>query len=170
MKKEYSKDKPHPDIGKSKYRVRQQYVTWVEYDVVANSKEEAQEAVLEQGGIDKVEYQEGYHNDNPVEVYAQDWNTDYSAELYETNKIAECVPYEDSDSIDYGDYNWVQTIMSGSKKKKQPKSRVSKVYLADDGTVIDAKDWKWLQEKRIGTPQSVWLRGYRKWKRGQDKP
>ena len=44
-----------------------------------------------------------------------------------------------------------QTIMSGSKKKKQPKSRVSKVYLADDGTVIDAKDWKWLQEKRLGT-------------------
>ena len=33
-------------------------------------------------------------------------NTDYSAELYETHKIAECVPYEDSDSIDYGDYNW----------------------------------------------------------------
>ena len=106
MKKEYSKDNPHADIGKSKFRVRQQYVTWVEYDVVANSKEEAQEAVLEQGGIDKVEYQEGYHNDNPVEVYAQDWNTDYSAELYETHKVAECVPYEDSDSIDYGDYNW----------------------------------------------------------------
>ena len=104
MKKEYSKDKPHPDIGKSKYRVRQQYVTWVEYDVVANSKEEAQEAVLEQGGIDKIEYQEGYHNDNPVEVYAQDWNTDYSAELYETHKIAECVPYEDSDSIDSVSY------------------------------------------------------------------
>ena len=69
-----------------------------------------------------------------------------------------------------GTITGVQTIMSGSKKKKQPKSRVSKVYLADDGTVIDAKDWKWLQEKRIGTPQSVWLRGYRKWKRGQDKP
>ena len=63
-----------------------------------------------------------------------------------------------------------QTIMSGSKKKKQPKQKVSKVYLADDGTVIDAKDWKWLQEKRIGTSQSAWLRGYRKWKRGQDKP
>ena len=30
------------------------------------------------------------------------WNTDYSAELYETHKIAECVPYEDSDSIDWG--------------------------------------------------------------------
>ena len=106
MKKEYSKDNPHKDIGKSKFRVRQQYVTWVEYDVVADTKEEAQEAVLEQGGIDKIEYREGFHNDNEVEVYAQDWNTDYSAELYETHKIAECVPYEDSDSIDYGDYNW----------------------------------------------------------------
>jgi len=56
--------------------------------------------------------------------------------------------------------------MSGKKKKQ----RISKVYLADDGTVISAKDWKWLQEKRLGTSQSAWLRGYRKWKRGQDKP
>ena len=56
--------------------------------------------------------------------------------------------------------------MSGKKKKQ----RISKVYLADDGTVISAKDWKWLQEKRLGTLQSAWLRGYRKWKRGQDKP
>jgi|TARA_B100000035_G_scaffold306206_1_gene307996 hypothetical protein len=106
MKEIISKDKPHQDIGKSKFRVRQQYVTWVEYDVVANTKEEAQEAVLEQGGIDKIEYQEGYHNDNPVEVYAQDWNTDYSAELYETHKVAECIPYEDNECIDYSDYNW----------------------------------------------------------------
>ena len=86
MKEIISKDKPHQDIGKSKFRVRQQYVTWVEYDVVANTKEEAQEAVLEQGGIDKIEYQEGYHNDNPVEVYPQYWNTDYSTELNETHK------------------------------------------------------------------------------------
>jgi len=106
MKKEYSKDNPHKDIGKSKYRVRQHYVTWVEYDVVADSPEEAQEAVLEQGGIDKVQYREGFHNDAEVEVYAQDWNTDYSEELYKTHKIAECIPYEDSDSIDWGDYNW----------------------------------------------------------------
>jgi hypothetical protein len=106
MKKEYSKDNPHKDIGKSKYRVRQHYVTWVEYDVVADSPEEAQEAVLEQGGIESVNYREGFHNDAEVEVYAQDWNTDYSEELYKTHKIAECIPYEDSDSIDYGDYNW----------------------------------------------------------------
>jgi len=106
MKKEYDKDNPHKDIGKSKYRVRQHYVTWVEYDVVADSPEEAQEAVLEQGGIESVNYREGFHNDAEVEVYAQDWNTDYSEELYKTHKIAECIPYEDSDSIDWGDYNW----------------------------------------------------------------
>ena len=41
-----------------------------------------------------------------------------------------------------------QMNMSG-KKKKQPKA--SKYYLADDGTVISAKDWKWLKEKRLGT-------------------
>ncbi len=62
------------------------------------------------------------------------------------------------------------TMSGRMPKKKQPRQKVSKVYLADDGTVIDAKDWKWLQEKRIGTSQSAWLRGYRKWKRGQDKP
>ena len=60
--------------------------------------------------------------------------------------------------------------MSGSKKKKQPKQKTARYYLADDGTVIDAKDWKWLQEKRIGTSQSAWSRGYRKWKRGHDTP
>ena len=35
MNKPISKDNPHRDIGKSKYRVRQHYTTWVEYDVIA---------------------------------------------------------------------------------------------------------------------------------------
>lgn len=96
----------HKDIGKQKFRVKTHYVTWVEYDVVANSKEEAEEAVLENGGIERVNYREGYHGDEPVEVYAQDWNSDYSGNLYTTNKIAECIPYEDSDGVDYDDYNW----------------------------------------------------------------
>ena len=39
----YKKDDPHKDIGKQKFRVRRAYTTWVEYDVVANSKEEAEE-------------------------------------------------------------------------------------------------------------------------------
>ena len=105
MKKEYSKDNPHKDIGKQKFRVRKAYTAWVEYDVVADSKDEAIDAVIEQGGIEKIEWQEGYHNDEPVEVYAQDYNTD-STESFEAVKVAECVPYEDSDSIAYDDYEW----------------------------------------------------------------
>ena len=86
--------------------MRKAYTAWVEYDVVADSKDEAIDAVIEQGGIERIEWEEGYHKDEPVEVYAQDWNTDYSAELYETHKVAECIPYEDNECIDYSDYNW----------------------------------------------------------------
>jgi hypothetical protein len=105
-KKIYNKDKPHKDIGKQKFRVRKAYNVWVEYDVVADSKDEAENAVLDHGGIEKIQWQEGYHKDEPVEVYANDWNTDYSQDIYKTEKVAECIPYEDSDSIDYDDPTW----------------------------------------------------------------
>ena len=92
----YKKDDPHKDIGKQKFRVRKAYTAWVEYDVVADSKDEAIDAVIEHGGIDKIEWSEGYHNDEPVEVYAQDYNPD-STESFEAVKVAECVPYEERD-------------------------------------------------------------------------
>lgn len=101
----YNKDNPHKDIGKQKFRVRKAYTAWVEYDVVADSKDEAIDAVIEHGGIDEIKWSEGYHNDEPVEVYAQDYNID-STESFEAVKVAECIPYEDSDSIDYSDPDW----------------------------------------------------------------
>lgn len=104
--KEYSKDKPHEDIGKKKYRIRQNYNIWVEYDVVADSASEAEEAVLEEGGIDKIEWKEGFHDMHEVSVYANDWNTDYSQDLYNTRKVEECVPYEDNEGIYYDDPEW----------------------------------------------------------------
>ncbi len=93
----YKKDDPHKDIGKQKFRVRKAYTAWVEYDVVAESKDEAIDAVIEHGGIEKIEWADGYHNDEPVEVYAQDYNPD-STESFDAVKVAECVPYEDWDS------------------------------------------------------------------------
>jgi len=92
----YKKDDPHKDIGKQKFRVRKAYTAWVEYDVVAETKDEAIDAVIEHGGIDKIEWSDGYHNDEPVEVYAQDYNVD-STESFEAVKVAECVPYEERD-------------------------------------------------------------------------
>ena len=66
MKKIYNKDKPHADIGKQKFRVKRYYTAWVEYDVVADSKEEAENAITEQGGIEEIKWAEGYHKDDPV--------------------------------------------------------------------------------------------------------
>ena len=96
----YKKDDPHKDIGKQKFRVKTYYSSWVEYDVIADSKEEAENAVIEHGGIDKIKYQEGYHRGDPVEVYASNWNYD---DYDQTQKVEECVPYEDND-IDTGEY------------------------------------------------------------------
>ena len=104
-KKIYDKENPHKDIGKQKFRVRKAYTAWVEYDVVADSKDEAIDAVIEQGGIEKIEWAEGYHKDEPVEVYAQDYNPD-TTESFDAVKVAECVPYEDSDGIYYDDPTW----------------------------------------------------------------
>ena len=115
MQKEIiDKDNPHKDIGKQKFRVRKHYSVWVEYDVVAENRSEAESAVMEHGGIDKIDWADGYHNDEPVEMYANDWNSDYQAESDDeqygrtprVQKIAECIPYEDSSTIDYSDPNW----------------------------------------------------------------
>ena len=72
----YKKDDPHKDIGKQKFRVRKAYTAWVEYDVVADNHDEAIDAVIEHGGIEKIVWSEGYHKDAPVELYCQDYNSD----------------------------------------------------------------------------------------------
>ena len=119
-RKEYSKENPHKDIGKQKFRVRKAYTAWVEYDVVADSKDEAIDAVIEQGGIEKIEWQEGYHNDEPVEVYCQDYNPD-PTDSFEAVKVAECIPYEDSDGIYYDDPSWeTQEYMWQIDEDKKP--------------------------------------------------
>ena len=102
----YSKDKPHADIGKQKFRVKRYYTAWVEYDVVADSKDEAENAVIEQGGIEEIKWAEGYHKDEPVEVYANDYNSDYNRDTERAWKVAECVPYRDRDGVYYDDPEW----------------------------------------------------------------
>ena len=124
----FKKDDPHKDIGKQKFRVRKHYSVWVEYDVVAENRSEAESAVMEHGGIDKIEWQEGYHNDEPVEVYANDYESDYQAESDDeqygrtprVQKIAECIPYEDSSTIDYSDPDWSTDEFEWKKKGDEP--------------------------------------------------
>ena len=116
-KKIYSQDNPHKDIGKQKFRVRKAYTAWVEYDVVAENKDEAIDAVIDHGGIDRIEWSEGYHNDEPVEVVGQDYNID-STESLEAVKVAECIPYEDTDSIDYEDPVWSTDEFEWNKEEE----------------------------------------------------
>ena len=124
----FDKDNPHKDIGKQKFRVRKHYSVWAEYDVVAENRSEAESAVMEHGGIDKIEWQEGYHNDEPVEVYANDYESDYQAESDDekygrtprVQKIAECIPYEDNSTIDYSDPDWSSDEFEWKKKGDEP--------------------------------------------------
>ena len=124
----YKKDDPHKDIGKQKFRVRKHYSVWVEYDVVAENRSEAETAVMEHGGIKSIDWDDGYHNDEPVEMYANDWNSDYQAESDDeqygrtprVQKIAECVPYEDNDGIYYDDPNWSTDDWEWKKKGDEP--------------------------------------------------
>ena len=124
----FDKDNPHKDIGKQKFRVRKHYSVWVEYDVVAENRSEAESAVMDQGGIDKIEWQEGYHNDEPVEVYCNDHESDYQAESDDeqygrtprVQKIAECIPYEDNSTIDYSDPDWSTDEFEWKKKGDEP--------------------------------------------------
>ena len=135
----YKKDNPHKDIGKQKFRVKKFYNVEVDYEVVANSKEEAEDAVQEHGGIEKIEWQDGYYGDEPVEMKYYDHNWDQQAEIdYEkygreprVQKIEECVPYEDWDSEtdvhfdNYEDPDW--TTDSYRWKKEELETSDEKV-------------------------------------------
>ena len=139
----YKKDNPHQDIGKQKFRVKKFYNVEIEYEVVANSKEEADDAVMEHGGIEKIECQDGYYGDEPVECKGYDHNWDQEAENdYEkygredrVKKIEECVPYEewdsdtDTDYLNYEDPEWTTDDFRWTQEEKEEKVK----SLKDEG-------------------------------------
>ena len=141
----YKKDNPHKDIGKQKFTVKKFYNVEVDYEVVANSKSEAEDAVQEHGGIEKIEWQDGYYGDEPVEMKYYDHNWDQQAEIdYEkygreprVQKIEECVPYEDQDLDtnehyeNYEDPEW--TTDSYRWKKEELETSDEKVDSKDLG-------------------------------------
>jgi len=139
----YKKDNPHQDIGKQKFRVKKFYNVEVDYEVVANSKEEAEDAVQDHGGIEKIEWQDGYYGDEPVECKGYDHNWDQEAENdYEkygredrVKKIEECVPYEewdsdtDTDYLNYDDPEWTKDDFRWTQEEKEEKVK----SLKDEG-------------------------------------
>jgi hypothetical protein len=51
-----------------------------------------------------------------VEMYANDHDMDYSSDTDFTKKIAECVPYEDTSTIDYSDPDWTENEFEWQKE------------------------------------------------------
>ena len=141
----YKKDNPHKDIGKQKFTVKKFYNVEVDYEVVANSKSEAEDAVQDHGGIEKIEWQDGYYGDEPVEMKYYDHNWDQQAEIdYEkygredrVRKIEECVPYEESDIdtnedyLNYEDPEWTKDSFRWLKEELETSEE--KVQTKDDG-------------------------------------
>ena len=81
----------------------------------------------------RIEWEEGYYKDDPVEVHCEDWNHDSCSDSdYEkyrgprVTKVEECVPYEDWDSDtdqhfeNYEDPEW--TTDSSRWKNEDEKS------------------------------------------------
>ena len=121
-------DTPHADIGKQKFRVKKFYTAWVEYEVVADSKEEADDVVSELGGISRVKWNEDeYHNDAPIEVVGEDSDVDHRVQGSYVRKVAECVPYEDGSAIDYSDADWTTNEMEWTKTGDEGASEEYKI-------------------------------------------
>ena len=97
----YKKDNPHQDIGKQKFQVKKFYNVEVDYEVVANSKEEAEDAVQEHGGIEKIE------ECVPYEEWDSDTDTDY-------------LNYEDPDWTT-DSYRWTKEELETSDEKVKTK-------------------------------------------------
>ena len=117
----YKKDTPDKAIGYQKWQVRKTYEVEMEYEIVAKTKEQAEE-LLEKKECVKVEEVDDYGETFRETISGKHINDMSGDEIVEWKKIGECVPREDED-IDTGktfliyedpdwiadDYEWVKT-------------------------------------------------------------
>ena len=92
-------------------------VTKLTQDIVTSIKTDKFSTII--GTPPKNLFEEIYAKDEPVEVYCNDHNWDsqadseydkwYAGRRERITKVAECIPYEDSDTIDYDDPNWEES-------------------------------------------------------------
>ena len=96
----YKKDKPNGEIGYQKWQVRKTYEVEMEYEIVAKTKEEAEELLSSKECI-KVEDVDEYGETYREKINGKHVNDLSGDEFVEWNKIEECVPRDDED-IDTG--------------------------------------------------------------------
>ena len=108
----YKKDTPNDDIGYQKWEVRKTYEVEMVYEIVAKTKEDA-ENLLEKEECIKLEDVDGYGK-TFLETITGKHSNDMSGDEPTTwTKVEECIPSEDTDSdndfkpfLNYEDTTW----------------------------------------------------------------
>ena len=110
----YKKDTPNIEIGSQKWRVRKTYEVDMEYEIVAKTKEEAEE-LLEKKECIKVEDVDDYGETFRETITGKHVNDMSGDEPVEWKKIEECLPRDDED-IDTGKrfLNYEDPVWSGN--------------------------------------------------------
>ena len=93
----YKKDTPNADIGYQKWEVRKEYSVVMVYEIVAKTKEDA-ENLLEKEECVKLEEVDGYGKTFRETIKGSHVNDLEGDEPTVWTKIEECVPSEDTDS------------------------------------------------------------------------
>ena len=108
----YKKDKPNKDIGYQKWEVTKTYEVEMVYEIVAKTKEEAEE-LLDTKEIVKVEDVDDYGKTFRETIQGKHSNDMSGDEPVVWKKVEECVPSEDTDSdndfkpfLNYEDTTW----------------------------------------------------------------
>ena len=107
----YKKDTPNSEIGYQKWLVRKTYEVDMEYEIVAKTREEAEE-LLEKKECIKVDYVDDYGKTFRETIQGKHVNDMEGDEPTTWKKIEECVPREDTDMdtdkifLNYEDPDW----------------------------------------------------------------
>ena len=118
----YKKDTPNEEIGYQKWLVRKTYEVEMEYEIVAKTREEADE-LLEKNECVKVEDVDGYGKTFKEAITGRHVNDMSGDEPVSWKKIEECIPREDTDIdtekkyVNYEDPEWSSDDWDWHKKE-----------------------------------------------------
>ena len=128
----YKKDTPDKEIGYQKWQVRKTYEVEMEYEIVAKTREEAEE-LLEKKECVKVEDIDDYGDTYRETIKGRHVNDMSGDEPVEWKKIEECLPRDDEDIdtgkrfLNYEDPEWSEDSFEWYKnedgtniKKEEP--------------------------------------------------
>ena len=120
--KTYKKDTPNEEIGYQKWLVKKTYEVEMEYEIVAKTKDEAENLLDKEEKI-KLEEVDAYGRTFRETIQGRHSNDMQGDEPTTWKKIEECVPTEDRDLktnesfLDYSDPSWTTQDIEWNKNE-----------------------------------------------------